>query len=296
MRLRGVSAIVLAVLSTTAVACGEERGGNTGVQAQPDEFIARATVLEDNSHGPQICLGGVQQSLPPQCGGPDLLGWDWADLLGFEHAGGARWGDFVVIGSYDEADQTLTLTRPAVPADEYEGPYFAHEEPEPVWSTPCAPPADGWRVVDPSLTSEESLNLTMRAAQSRSDFGGLWVDQSINPAAANADKANVEWQMNDPAKLILNVAVTGNPQVAETDLRSTWGGALCVSEFQHTENELHQIQRAISAEPGVLSTGTGRDVVQVAVIWDDGSLQARFDDQFGPGSVSVSSALERFRQ
>jgi hypothetical protein len=147
------------------------------------EFIARALVLEDRSHGPQICLGGVAQSLPPQCGGPDLIGWNWKQLAGFEKRNGTRWGEFVVVGSYDPTANTLTLTRPAVPADEYDGPRFSDHGPEPAWSTPCPEPAAGWRVIDPDLTTQESQDRTRRAAQSRPDFGQLWVDQSINPGA-----------------------------------------------------------------------------------------------------------------
>jgi hypothetical protein len=222
------------------------------------EFIARALVLEDRSHGPQICLGGVAQSLPPQCGGPDLIGWNWKQLAGFEKRNGSRWGEFVVVGSYDPTANTLTLTRPAVPADEYDGPRFSDHGPEPAWSTPCPEPAAGWRVIDPALTTQESQDWTRRAAQSRPDFGQLWVDQSINPALEDGFDSEDELAVNDPTKLILNISVTGNVEEAEADLRTTWGGALCVSKAQHTERELAAVQGEISRTPGLLSIGMGR--------------------------------------
>ncbi|MGH8829004.1 MAG: hypothetical protein ACRDVZ_15690, partial [Jiangellaceae bacterium] len=40
-------------------------------------FRTYATVLESPEHGPQLCHG-VAESLPPQCGGPDIAGWDWS--------------------------------------------------------------------------------------------------------------------------------------------------------------------------------------------------------------------------
>lgn len=256
------------------------------------EFIARALVLEDRSHGPQICLGGVLDSLPPQCGGPDLIGWNWRQLAGFENRSGTRWGEFVVVGSFDPAANTLSLTRPAVPADEYDGPGFSDREPEPVWSTPCPEPAAGWRVIDPDLTTRESQDRTRRAARSRPDFGQLWLDQSINPALEDGFDSEDELAMNDPTMLILNISVTGNVEEAEADLRTTWGGALCVSKARHTARELSAVQNKISRTPGFLSTGTSRDAVEVGVVWDDGSLQADYDAKYGAETVNVWSALQ----
>lgn len=48
-------------------------------------------VLED-VQGPQPCLGGVLDSLPPQGAGPEIVGWNWGEVSGFESAGGVRWG------------------------------------------------------------------------------------------------------------------------------------------------------------------------------------------------------------
>jgi hypothetical protein len=73
--------------------------------AQP-KMTATATVLQDQSHGPQLCLSGVRTSLPPQCGGPDLVGWDWAAALAHEERGGTTWVDSVtVVGVWDGPDE-----------------------------------------------------------------------------------------------------------------------------------------------------------------------------------------------
>ena len=67
------------------------------------------TVLDDGD-GAELCLGGVMDSFPPQCGGPGLVGWDWSEHDGdFEEGSGVRWGDFVVTGSFD--GETFTPSR-----------------------------------------------------------------------------------------------------------------------------------------------------------------------------------------
>jgi hypothetical protein len=38
-----------------------------------------ATVLQEGDGPPELCLGGVAESFPPQCGGPEIAGWDWED-------------------------------------------------------------------------------------------------------------------------------------------------------------------------------------------------------------------------
>lgn len=77
------------------------------------------TVLDDGG-GAELCLGGVFQSLPPQCDGPAVAGWDWVEHAGdFEEVRGVRWGAFVVSGAFDGS--TFTPSE-VVPAAEQRGP------------------------------------------------------------------------------------------------------------------------------------------------------------------------------
>ncbi len=61
--------------------------------------MASATVLDDGS-GPELCLGAVMTSLPPQCDGLPVAGWSWP-AAGTERASGVTWGSFVVVGRYE---------------------------------------------------------------------------------------------------------------------------------------------------------------------------------------------------
>lgn len=75
------------------------------------EVIAQGTVIDD-AGAVQLCLGGVNESLPPQCAGVPLVGWNWADTSGSEAAGQTRWGAYAVYGTYD--GRSITVTRPPI--------------------------------------------------------------------------------------------------------------------------------------------------------------------------------------
>jgi hypothetical protein len=244
------------------------------------------TVLDD-AKGAEACLGGVADSLPPQCGGPKLIGWDWADHQGdFEERSGTRWGDFVITGTFDGQDITPTEVVPAAEWEPIESPDedFSFE-------TPCPEPDGGWTPVDPAATTQRTLDHAIQIASALPDYAGVWVDQSINPAYDDPDDVEKEYAMNDPKLLVLNVAVTDDVAGAEAAIREVWGGALCVTEARHTERELLAIQEELAELPGILGGDASDDRVSVYVTFDDGSTQVWADQEYGAGVVEVSSAL-----
>lgn len=265
---------------------GEVQAGAPTTAGTDQRYEASGTVLESDEHGPQLCLGGVADSLPPQCGGPDIVGWDWAEVEGEESANGTTWGDFHVVGTY--AHGTFTLTE--VP-DEPGPP--AGDQDQPDFSSPCAEPDGGWAVVDPVLATQAALDDVSAFASSLPDYGGSWVDQTINPAYTDGIDPGDEVLLNDPALLVLNVRFTGDLEQHEAELRERWGGALCVSEAMYTEAELTRIQDELQDTPGILGSGSGNigNRVELDVILDDGSIQAELDDRYGEGAVVVTSAL-----
>jgi len=151
-----VAAPVAALL---LAACGDEEAP---VSASPSDAPSSAdsgqlytgifTVLENADHGPQLC-GMVAESYPPQCGGPDIAGWNWDEAPDAETANGVTWGFYSVTGTWDGTAFTLTepplagaATSPMVP-----------DGAEPDFSSPCEPPAGGWAVVDPATADEAGL-------------------------------------------------------------------------------------------------------------------------------------------
>ncbi|MGN6574540.1 MAG: hypothetical protein ACTHKG_02530 [Nocardioides sp.] len=248
------------------------------------------TVL-DAGDGPELCLGPIMTSLPPRCSGPKLVGWTW-DGIESEHRAGTRWTgpEYLVTGTFEPRTRTLTLIEPPVRSDEYDGPWLTRSYDEDRSSaTPCPEPAGGWRPVDPARTSDHTLQQVAWAAERLDGFAELWWDQSINPAHDDPDAD--PGAMNDPAKLVVNVRLVGDVVAAEQQLREVWGGALCVTQASRTAVELRRIQNQVARTSGMFSASASHDVVDLDVEFDDGSLQRRFDEEYGEGVVRVHSAL-----
>jgi hypothetical protein len=249
-----------------------------------EELLGIGGVIEDEN-GTVLCLGPVMTSLPPQCDGPDLVGWDWSEIRPRHTRAGTTWtDDHVVVGTFD--GHTFTLTRPAVSLREYDGPRSrrAGDRDGHRLDTPCARPVGGWHVVDPATTTERSLLQLNRAAHNLPGFADLWWDQSPNEKKSGST-------MNDPTGIIVNVRVRGDVVAAEAHLRRVWGGALCVTEARRSAAELRRITRRLRSTPGLQTMSSGRDVVDLEVLHDDGSLQRRVDRRYGRGVVRVHSAL-----
>lgn len=122
MSRRALAAVAL--LALTAAACGSDPEGTTDSAsdpagtpsaepvpvAVPDGLVRTdglATVLDAGS--PELCLGPVSRSLPPECSGPALLGWDWAEHEGtYDEQGGVRWAGYSVTGTWDGEAFTAT--------------------------------------------------------------------------------------------------------------------------------------------------------------------------------------------
>jgi len=247
----------------------------TTVPPPAGEVIGLGTVLDiGEPTGPELCLGVVAESYPPQCSGLPLTGWEWEQVGDtFEESGTTRWGSYAVTGTYDGS--TVTVTDPPVTAALYD-PAAPVDDP---FATRCEEPAGGWAVVDPDRVGFEDQDAAISTAVQLPGYAGSFVDQSGLTGEPEA------------AQTLINVLVTEDVAGAEEALREVWGGALCVSEAQRTEQDLIGIQDGLAGLPGLLSSGAELDGVSVDVVWDDGSLQAWAEATYGEGLVRVDSAL-----
>jgi hypothetical protein len=264
-------------------ACAERDPG-AGAQAAQDEerrYQTTATVLESREHGPELCLGAVLDSFPPQCGGLPIPNWRWDQVDGEQSSGGTTWGDYHLVGTYDGTAFTLAQAGPprwpAPPGDEP--------------TSPCPEPAGGWPMPDPAKASEADLEAARRAAGAQPDYAGIWVTY-LEPMVDNVAE--------DPGEFVLNLAFTGGLERHEAELRSRWGGRLCVTRHQRTMAELRRIQRdlmgAAGKELGLRVTSTGlvddENVVTLqAVVLDDQARQA-ITERYGAGAVRATAILE----
>jgi hypothetical protein len=174
--MRGRAAVVAAIggLATLA-ACGSQTGDsapNTDPPADvvPDDYTGRfratfITVLSSADHGPQLCAA-VEESLPPQCSGPDIDGWDWRTVE-HETASSTRWGEYRVVGTF--AYGVFTLTEPPAASTQ------AEPDNDSACLEPCTPDTDH--------TPRELQQIANRIAADVPDVQAVWSDPRTGTVA-----------------------------------------------------------------------------------------------------------------
>lgn len=302
--------IVLALLLAAGlVGCGDATSETAGQEtpvvpaASPTAMLpadgpvmARATVL-DEGDVPMLCLGGIAMSLPPQCSGPAVADWDWAEHPDAEPVGGVTWGEYTMVGAWDGTTFTPSEARETTPQD------WPVEDTQELFASRCEEPEGGWVPVDPATTTDDALSAAHRVAEKLPGYAISWGDQSINPhwqetqdlhESGGTPSLEVQQVMNDPAYTILNVGVTDDLAGAEAAVREVWGGPLCVTRFDNTNVRLREVAKDLRKLPGSLNSGYGSisNTVEISVIHDDGSIQAWADEEYGEGVVTVTSALQ----
>ncbi len=271
---RLASALVLSV--TALAACGNEgdtRAVDPAASGSPSSSAAPAPVPDgevrtsglvtvlDAGEGPELCLGAIAESYPPQCGGPALVDFEFGDV-GAEEASGVTWGQYSVTGTYDGTTFTVTDSIPAAL-------YDAMAEPE---AGGLEPACDDAVTTDAEMATPEDLDATLAAASALPTYATAWLSNGT-----------------------ISVAVTEDPEGAEAELRKTWGGLLCVTTVERTDADLNTINQELQAALGdqLLTSGSSSpDSLDAQVVFDDGSIQEWVDATYGEGLVRISSALE----
>ena len=116
-------------------------------------YRAAGYVIETSTHGPQLCLGVVLMSRPPQGGGLPLVGWRWDDVEA-ESQLGTTWARAVVVGTFDGA--RFTLTERPINMDR-----MVERRPVPTFSPACADP-DGDAGVTEITNGIEHIAVALR--------------------------------------------------------------------------------------------------------------------------------------
>ncbi len=266
-------------------ACADRYPAAPPAPIDPDQrYSATGTVLDGGGHGPELCLGGVAESYPPQCSGLELVGWDWSAVEDEESASGTTWGEYDVVGIYDGIAFTVL---------EVVGPATYDTEPGDPIDTPCPEPAGGWTSVDVSRATDDDLTAAIEASEAEPDSASVWIDYVEDPVD---DEVPVP-----PGGIILTAAFTGDLERHSTEIRELWGGPLCVVEHERTQRELSRIQSELSGEVGqelgLETTWSSTDVVtntvQLGVVVADEATRAAVDERYGEGAVVLVPALTR---
>lgn len=257
---------------------GREPVSKAAAPAQVYKVVA--PVLENERHGPELCLGVIYLSMPQQCGEVPITNWDWASADGEETQAGTTSGNYQVTGTYDGTEFTLTET-----------PRSADSEPAPPSDlhTACQEPPGGWPVPDPNRTSEADIHAASMFVNRQPDAGGFWVDDPTPPS----DGATA---MPDA---VVNVAYTGDLASHEAELRRYWGGPLCLTQVARSRAELLAIQSELTAgfaeDLGLFVLSAGRDEihnqVHLSAVLVTPDQQRSLDERYGPGVVIAESRL-----
>jgi hypothetical protein len=280
-----LAAIPLLLAGCAAGAPGGDAPAQTA-NAQERRYQTTATVLQSRGHGPELCLGIVLDSFPPQCGGVPITNWRWDQVEGEQTANGTTWGTYHLVGTYDGA--SFTVVGADRPPPERRPSHEERFKDEP--KSPCREPGGGWKTPDPSRRSERYLEPVTRAARAEPDFAGLWLSY-LEPMGHNVAE--------DPGEFVLNVAFTGDLARHEAELRSRWGGRLCLARQQRSYRELLRIQRelqgAVGAELGLRVLGTGiretANAVSLMVVVLEERAREALEARYGAGAVQATARL-----
>lgn len=208
-----------------------------------DLLVGSGMLMQRSANGPvELCVGGVAESYPPQCGGPRIVGdVDW-DALEPERASGVTWTNDVVwaVGRLDpDAGEsgTFTLERPL-----------------------SLTPPKGFPLPTPAPVTFPQLCDDPYAGGGRRGGGSPDAQNALGERLTSLDGYIGSW-VSDGSSLY-NVLVTGDADAAHAALRKVWKGGLCVEQRDlPTEADVRAAQEALGTKvEGLL--GSGGDVTQ----------------------------------
>lgn len=245
-------------------------------------YAAFTTILQASEDvPPELCLGGVMESYPPQCGGLEVIGLDWDDVADAETASGVTWGTGWVTGTYDADAGSFTLTEPVS-----QEPPAGLEVRDSIDDVDFPPLCD-----DPYRGGDESFDVGSSAAMD--------AQNELVERAATLE-GYITLYVSDGSSEF-NVLVQGDAEAAHAQLREVWPGWLCVATGAGaSEENVLAAQEAVHAELGEVVLGSGgggtEGIFDVTVIVaDEATTQAVMDvvePWLAPDQVRVSGVLQ----
>jgi hypothetical protein len=278
------SAATAAALATAVLAAGcgsEDASGSAGDGSRGDGdrtaqlYRVHATVLANGDHGPQLCHS-MAESMPPTCGGPDVVGWDWDDVRAHRQSGTTYTDPLVLVGTWD--GKRFTPVEKPRPAGETTEPGAPGDDAAD-FATPCEELKDGGKDggQDTGGSDDRARQRVLDKAGKMPGYAGSWLD---------GDVVNIRFA---------DTGDGGGPDAAERELRTLWDGPLCVVGAEHTEDELSRVQRQVGTDvEGMLSSAVDpvRNVVTVEVVAATPDLRRELDRRYGEGTVRLSGWLQ----
>ena len=240
----------------------------------PVQYEANTTVLESKEHGPMLCLGGIMESYPPQCGDVPVDGWTWDAVEGEESANGTTWGGYHVRGTYeDDRFGVVKVGR------------FRNEPSRKDYdfSPACKKP---WPSPNQSKTSHEDFEAAVTYANRQRNVSAVWVSY--------LDEKDPPEQRDE---MLLNAAFTGRLAHHQSEIRERWGGPLCVVRYETSRRQLSAIRREVGEMPEIRKWSLWSDInevqsyVEIGLIVLTEETEAKLRRRYGD-LVKASGALQ----
>lgn len=215
------------------------------------ELVATGMVMQRSEDAePELCVGGVAESYPPQCGGPVLKGeFNWDDVE-VEKASGVTWTNeaYWAVGHLDRSGEgmgTFTLSRP-LSADPPEG------------FTPPTHEDAGF----PQLCEDPTADVPEVDQADRTSSGkGMEEEQRLIEVAQGLDGYVTMWLSDGGPTMNVVLNEQGDLKLARTELRRVFSGPLCLEKRDlPTEQDVQAAQEALSErweELGLMGSGGG---------------------------------------
>lgn len=255
------------------------------------ELVGLGIVMQRSADAaPELCVGAVAESYPPQCGGPVLAGaFSWDDVEA-QQQDDIRWTDtpYYAVGHLDLAtggQGTLTLTRPLSP-----------EAPE-GFETP-----DHEDVMFPQLCDDPTGDVPdVDQAARTADGTGMAEEQELIVVAQELDGYVTAYFSDGGPTMNVVINSDGDLDEARSALRAVFTGPLCVAQRDApAESDVRAAQEALGErfeELRVLSAGgsgtTGMLEVEVLVA-DPTTIEGVHETVarwLEPSQVNITSTL-----
>ena len=155
------------------------------VPAASGTVTGQGTVIQTPGGVPELCLGAVMESYPPQCHGVPLADWDWATTGPHEEADldgeVTSWGTYAVTGRFDGSTLTVTGSVPLALYDTVAEPSPRPMSPPDLTTDQWADVEAGVRLVPGLLTSVREGDIGPLYAQVVHDDGTIqaWADATF---------------------------------------------------------------------------------------------------------------------
>lgn len=272
-RAQGAVALVIALV---VGGCGT--GRDRFPEADGPRYQATTMVLEDDRHGPSLCLGNVLQSFPPQCGMVPVTNWRWDEVADRESSGGTTWATVHVVGTYRDGRFTLTeAPRPPGAGSDGDGDAAVpHESTAPACKAPEVLDDPG-----PRLVIGLPVHGVAGELEDDPDLAAFWVSGPLD----------------QPGNVLSVVARPGASGRIRAAIRASgYRHELCVVERDQPARRtlVDALDRIVTGRV-VLAIAAGFDqhagVVNLTVPVASNELQQELDTEFGTGIVKLEGAL-----